>query len=429
MNAIATLTDPQLNRHCFACETTYRVRQDGCTDPLAMMDCGHYYCRQCILDTDECHLCGFVTQNKFYVRRNQVWNVAPVIRKCIIPNTKLLSLDLICLLVRFNNLTTTNYIAYQCCVIDPPTRKTPHAVMCPWVQVQQQPFNFVPSLPQQSQYKPLFNVVLPLPQQLTFTAVPQQSTSTAVQKVCKCVNDCLCVVPYNGNRSGNTNNRRVNSGRVTKRAAAASASSMQLIATQMMQRIMSATKEFSGLYLNNNKSLPTPTTNNNTPIVIDDDDDECVDTVKQCISTTTITSITTVNDSGINNISNCIKTNTYSLSRMQSVSIDTKICVENFLALHPDYDTRKLYQFMFDKFYDTPLTNNIMYDMYVVLLLFDVKPLCYNIDSQLKAFIDFVKDTGNTMQYHLKFISSMSCDDVMENTKCVDITNLCDDDN
>ncbi|UYE99114.1 MAG: hypothetical protein [Betabaculovirus sp.] len=169
MNPIGALA--QLGRHCFACETTFRVRQDGCTDPLAMMDCGHYYCRQCILKTNECHLCGYVTKNKFYVRRNQVWNVAPVIKKCIIPNTKLLSLDLICLLVRFNNLTTSNYIAYRCCVVNSLSSTNPHSKLCPSSPLQHQPFNFVPSLTQQFQYKPLFNVVLPLLQQLTFTAV------------------------------------------------------------------------------------------------------------------------------------------------------------------------------------------------------------------------------------------------------------------
>ena len=406
MNTIATLTDAQLDRHCFACETTYRVRQDGCTDPLAMMDCGHYYCRQCILDTDECHLCGYVTKNKFYVRRNQVWRVAPVIKKCVLPNTKLLSYELICLLVRFNNLTTTNFIAYRCCVLDPPSRQNPHSRLCPYSHLR--PFRFVPPLP----YVP----PLMLNSQPSTSSQNQPSTSTSTstssQKLCNCVaGSCLCVVGYSNN-----------SGRATKRA---SSSSVQLHATHMLQYI-------------NDKNQTDVSLPNTIVIDDDDDDDECVIVKKRKTHTRTATVTNYNNDSDsdydddnrapppnpavVNTITKCMKNNAENLARMQSVSIEMKTCVENFLALHPQYDTRRLYQFVYDRLHYQSNTDTILYDLFVVLLLFDVNPKI-NVDTELQNVVDLIKENGQKKHYTLKYFKSYDDVVVDNNDKCVDITN------
>ncbi|UXX41829.1 hypothetical protein [Psilogramma increta granulovirus] len=403
----------QLYRHCIVCETTYRVRQDGCTDPLAMMDCGHYYCRQCILDTDTCYMCDHVTKNKFYVRHNQVWCVAPVIKKCVLPNTKLLNYDLICLLVRFNNLTTTNFIIHQCCIIDPPTRQTPHSKLCPWnhsqpsLQIQTPSILLTPSIPQQT----LLPILSQQQPQRSLTIEP----STSFQKKCNCIaGHCLCVVSYNSNNNtrndnnSNNNNNNENNSRAIKRAFPSTQSIIVIDSDN------DDNNNSSAVY--NNKCVKKRKTQTTFVTEYYDSDSDDEDRERAPPPNPTV----------VKAIIDCMKQNTKNLARMQSVSIEMRTSVENFLAIHPQYDTNTLYQFIYDKFCHQSITNTTFYDLYVVLLLFDIRSNNV-VDKKLQNVINLINENGKKNQYMKKFF--YSCDDVLvdnNNNKCV--TDLCDTD-
>lgn len=122
-----------------------------------------------------------------------------------------------------------------------------------------------------------------------------------------------------------------------------------------------------------------------------------------------------------------MKNNARNLARMQSVSIEMKTSVENFLALHPQYDTRKLYQFVYDRFHYQSNTDTVLYDLFVVLLLFDVAPKT-SVETELQKVVNIINDNGLKMHYIIKYFKSYNDVIVDNNNRCVDVTNLCDDD-
>nr|ARX71882.1 hypothetical protein EREL_023 [Erinnyis ello granulovirus] len=375
------------NRHCLACETTYRLRIPWHTDPLAMMDCGHYYCRECILKTNTCYVCGLVTVNKFYVRHNSVWNVAPVVKKYVLPNTKMLSRELICLLVRFNNLTTLNFINHSCIVIDAPGLRTPHALLCPFRTANQVPLPSIASIPTTS------NIVAP------------------------------------------TSTKRVASPTLTIEPAKRGRYVDDLPATRQLQQLKQRS-QMSPRYVvvqsDNNDSDDDDVISNSDDDVYDDNSDDEVyddnsdDDVVSNDESIDVVSIDPPPSSEVKLLADRMRINKERLSRVRSISIATRLKLENFLAVNPAYDTNQLYQFC------NEVKNNefqyTLYDVYVVLRVFDVYDVCNRVDVEPKLieFVESVKEVSAMLNYESRFIESLQSTDVSVNVH-QHVVNLCDD--